>query len=220
MKGLLAGIVLILVLGMAGFFYRNALERPGGPMPGACTMDAKICPDGTSVGRSGPSCDFVACPPPNTELPSIGAAFVVPEGFMLAQNPSSDADAVARYERMGTTSPKDAIIVRHFSVPEGKSAEEVMIAHTLLEPADMPPGNMDAFSPRILGGRTFPGIVLERFEGLVRSAYYLPQENEVLMFEVVEHGVTGWMEPGVITDNLPAHQALLKMLATLELASP
>ena len=29
--------------------------------PVACTMDAKICPDGTSVGRTGPNCEFV-CP--------------------------------------------------------------------------------------------------------------------------------------------------------------
>jgi hypothetical protein len=28
----------------------------------ACTMDAKICPDGTAVGRSGPNCEFTPCP--------------------------------------------------------------------------------------------------------------------------------------------------------------
>ena len=28
----------------------------------ACTLDAKICPDGSYVGRSGPNCDFVSCP--------------------------------------------------------------------------------------------------------------------------------------------------------------
>jgi hypothetical protein len=28
----------------------------------ACTMEAKICPDGTSVGRSGPKCEFAPCP--------------------------------------------------------------------------------------------------------------------------------------------------------------
>lgn len=33
---------------------------PGGP--GACTADAKICPDGTAVGRIPPACEFAACP--------------------------------------------------------------------------------------------------------------------------------------------------------------
>ena len=27
-----------------------------------CTMDARICPDGSSVGRVGPNCEFEACP--------------------------------------------------------------------------------------------------------------------------------------------------------------
>ncbi|MFH0773614.1 MAG: hypothetical protein V1922_04870 [bacterium] len=30
--------------------------------PISCTMEAKICPDGTSVGRAGPNCEFEACP--------------------------------------------------------------------------------------------------------------------------------------------------------------
>ena len=30
--------------------------------PAACTKEAKLCPDGTAVGRSGPNCDFAACP--------------------------------------------------------------------------------------------------------------------------------------------------------------
>ena len=28
----------------------------------ACTMEAKVCPDGTSVGRTGPNCEFAPCP--------------------------------------------------------------------------------------------------------------------------------------------------------------
>ena len=28
----------------------------------ACTMDAKLCPDGSAVGREGPNCEFAACP--------------------------------------------------------------------------------------------------------------------------------------------------------------
>jgi len=30
--------------------------------PIACTMEAKICPDGSSVGRTGPNCEFAECP--------------------------------------------------------------------------------------------------------------------------------------------------------------
>ena len=30
--------------------------------PVACTQEAKVCPDGSSVGRVGPDCEFAACP--------------------------------------------------------------------------------------------------------------------------------------------------------------
>lgn len=34
----------------------------GGTSPVACTLEAKICPDGSTVGRVGPSCNFAPCP--------------------------------------------------------------------------------------------------------------------------------------------------------------
>jgi hypothetical protein len=44
----------------------NGAVNPGGNVGGDgmvfCTMDALICPDGSGVGRSGPSCQFSACP--------------------------------------------------------------------------------------------------------------------------------------------------------------
>ena len=39
--------------------------------PVACTMDAKICPDGSAVGRIGPDCEFAACP---SEEPNVNDA--------------------------------------------------------------------------------------------------------------------------------------------------
>jgi hypothetical protein len=32
------------------------------PITTACTQEAKICPDGSSVGRTGPNCEFSPCP--------------------------------------------------------------------------------------------------------------------------------------------------------------
>ncbi len=34
--------------------------------PVACTMEAKLCPDGSYVGRTGPNCEFAACPATRT----------------------------------------------------------------------------------------------------------------------------------------------------------
>ena len=34
------------------------------PEPIACTMEVKLCPDGSYVGRTGPKCEFTPCPSP------------------------------------------------------------------------------------------------------------------------------------------------------------
>lgn len=48
----------------------------------ACTTEAKLCPDGTSVGRSGPSCEFAACPTA-TSSPDI----ITPAGWSFFNDP-------------------------------------------------------------------------------------------------------------------------------------
>lgn len=41
------------------------------PEPIACTMEAKMCPDGTAVGRVGPDCEFAKCPAVTNTTPKI-----------------------------------------------------------------------------------------------------------------------------------------------------
>lgn len=53
-----------------------------------CTADAKLCPDGSYVGRTGPKCEFAVCPNENTDLwkisadDSTGAVFRYPENLL------------------------------------------------------------------------------------------------------------------------------------------
>src|SRR3989338_1466843 len=49
---------------------RKQLQGDDGS-PVACTMEAKICPDGTSVGRTGPKCEFAACPGETKPVPPV-----------------------------------------------------------------------------------------------------------------------------------------------------
>lgn len=51
-------IVLIAMVGVIAF----VIPRGALPQPVACTMEAKLCPDGSAVGRVGPNCEFAACP--------------------------------------------------------------------------------------------------------------------------------------------------------------
>lgn len=59
-------ILAIFVLGMGvGVYIASAptIPFPNNPDDGvACTQEAKICADGSAVGRSGPRCEFTACP--------------------------------------------------------------------------------------------------------------------------------------------------------------
>lgn len=49
--------VLLLFSGGIYFFTRGPVNRTT-----SCTQEAKICMDGTAVGRTGPNCEFAACP--------------------------------------------------------------------------------------------------------------------------------------------------------------
>ncbi len=62
---ILAAVLFIAVIAVGGYFayqYGKAIEKK----QSACTTEAKICPDGSAVGRTGPNCEFAACPPDQT----------------------------------------------------------------------------------------------------------------------------------------------------------
>ena len=55
------GIGVVFILGLLWYIteYRSTTYSPHQK---ACTLEAKICPDGTAVGRTGPNCEFAPCP--------------------------------------------------------------------------------------------------------------------------------------------------------------
>ncbi len=67
---LLIGI-LFLVIVAGGAYYLGKLNTP---QPKACTLEAKICADGSSVGRVGPNCEFAPCPSPSSTNSAVSPA--------------------------------------------------------------------------------------------------------------------------------------------------
>lgn len=57
----------LIVAGLVAFGF------PKGEEPTFCTQEAMQCPDGSYVGRTGPKCEFMACP----TLPAV------PQGYSL-----------------------------------------------------------------------------------------------------------------------------------------
>ncbi len=216
MKQLIAGVVILLVIGIGGFLYRNALERPPvatNPEPVACTADARVCPDGASVGRTGPNCTFAACPPPNVELGSIQVSFAVPPGYTENRDALGAGQALVAYQKPGMGGSRHIIAIRAF--PISGSATSTILANTMLSPSGLQPKSMSEFKPKIIQGRTFSCITLERFEGQVHTACYLVRASDVLRFEVLEMDVD-WMNPALVIDQLPEHRVFYGMLATMQ----
>lgn len=217
MKSLVAGIVVILVIGIGGFVYRNVSERTGSE-PVACTEEAKVCPDGTAVGRQGPSCAFAPCAFPNVEVPGASIAFALPDGYAADENAGgAEPTLLGAFVKPSLAGdPPHTIIVRAYPIPAGESAEDVILANTRRLTADMPVESMDDFAPMFVNGKTFQFFVADRFEAQVVSYFYLPRSGDVLRFEVVERDVTEWMEPELVVTDLPEHKELLELLGTLQ----
>ena len=85
-------IILLLVLGGFGIYLSQNHFKP---LQKTCTLEAKICPDGSSVARTGPKCEFSPCPTNPTPTPDptadwktyesekLGVSFKYPEEWYL-----------------------------------------------------------------------------------------------------------------------------------------
>lgn len=63
---IILGIVLLLGI-VGGAYYFGKLSIRPSANPKACTEEAKICSNGSSVGRTGPNCEFSPCPTANLD---------------------------------------------------------------------------------------------------------------------------------------------------------
>lgn len=210
-KGLLLGIALIIIIGFGGLVYRNAVEHPSRPI--ACPLDAKLCPDGTAVGRTGAACSFPECPLPNVSLPDTGIAYAVPEGF-IATTTLPDAASIAAYDSTSTTT-SGSIILRRYATSASSTALAT-IQQTAIGGASGAPVPATAFSSVVLGTHRFTVVSIERFEAVVDTAFYLARSTDVLRFDAIDRDVFDWTNPSLDISKLPANAATRKLLSTLE----
>lgn len=211
MKSLILGVLLIVIVGIGGLVYRNAVEHPLRTIP--CPLDALVCPDGTSISRTGTSCSFPVCPAPNVTLSDIGISFAVPAGFTTAELP--DATSIASYE-MNTSiaDVTNTITIRRFAIAASSTALAT-IQQTAIGGASGAPVSVTSFTSTVLGTHRFTIVSIERFEGVVDTAYYLARANDVLRFDAIDRGVVNWTEATLDISALPAHTALTRLLSTL-----
>lgn len=64
----------------------------------ACTKEAKLCPDGSAVGRTGPDCEFAPCPEPD-DISSVEVCG--PMTFTEYQMTFTEAKQIAKASECG-----------------------------------------------------------------------------------------------------------------------
>ena len=62
LKFIIAAVFLGWILWFMYINFDDAFGRNGDPGKNACSLEAKLCSDGTVVVRTGPNCEFSACP--------------------------------------------------------------------------------------------------------------------------------------------------------------
>lgn len=78
----------------------------------ACTMDAKICPNGMSVGRTGPNCEFAPCPANVILDPNFSRL-----GVITFNNPGQKPDALYLvYEEPGKPALSKELVIYEESI--------------------------------------------------------------------------------------------------------
>ena len=98
MKNILLGVVgLGVVLGIVYFVTKKEAVAPLVTNPIACTMEAKLCPDGSYVSRTGPNCEFAACPNSTTLKSGITGTVTLGPTCPVERNPPDPKCAPGLY---------------------------------------------------------------------------------------------------------------------------
>lgn len=78
-------VIALVIIGLFVFLLVVLTSPKNVDAPIACPADAKICPDGSAVGRIPPTCEFSPCPQDNTPTPN--------DTPVVPQQPVCPADA-------------------------------------------------------------------------------------------------------------------------------
>lgn len=209
MKELLLGVVLIILLGLGSFLYQNAIKEnsPAGPI--ACTLEARVCPDGSAVGRTGPSCEFEACP-------SDAVTYTPPRGFIdtLPLLSSMVVGRVGFYTKEPNTISNSITVFVHKTSPE-RSFENVLLEEVILSPSDLRPESLDKFEKVTVGDREVYQIINERFEATVEITYAIELEGYAVLVALRDISVENWMQDFTLAEleDLPVLEEVVSSVS-------
>lgn len=210
MKELSLGVLLLILVGFGSFLYQNAKDRP--PIdrgPFACTLEAKICPDGSTVGRQGPACEFEACT-------TDAVSFAAPTGYIdTLRLLSSFVEGRIGFYTKEPNVISNNIVVYAYPKTETRTLESVLTTTIPLSPSDLYP-EVEDYEVVTIGDREVYQIVNERFEATVEINYVLDLEEFVVVVSHRDIAVENWMEDFTL-DELEDLQIVEEVVASIEI---
>jgi hypothetical protein len=131
----------------------------------ACTMEAKLCPDGSSVGRSGPKCEFAECPPTGSMIdtstwksytsPKYKYSFKYPANWVVTEAQGDGAITTIQSWQTGTGSDNDRTLSpteMQIEIRESENADNLSVEEWHLEEGYERMGPLVSESPITIDG--------------------------------------------------------------------
>jgi hypothetical protein len=106
------------------------------------------------------------------------------------------------------------IVIHRYAI-EASSTALATIQQTAIGGASGAPVSPTLFTSTTLGSHRFTVVSIERFEGVIDTAYYFARSTDVLRFDAIDRGAD-WTNPSLDVGALSAHAALVKLLTTLQ----
>jgi hypothetical protein len=129
-KGIAAILIVLIIIGVLvlGGIYYFLVKKTQKPV--SCTLEAKICPDGSTVGRTGPNCEFAECPAEKSDETADWKTYKNEEYGFEVKYPNN---WYAEPEDLADLSAKLSIIFGNYPIKESSGRKDYTSVNFVVE---------------------------------------------------------------------------------------
>ena len=175
--------------------------------PVACTMEAKVCPDGSAGGRTGPNCEFAPCPVIEAPVVEVNETdswqtykndkysfeFKYPSNFSINKNSTAD-NIVLDYDNYGQNS--FSVKVKNYTASLEQNVKKYV--------ADSQKASVGAAAPLTV---TYKPYIVSNLSGYLiteqsgdilvntSATFKIQKENNIFSFNYLYQGYILWENP-------------------------
>lgn len=222
-------VILVAIAGVAYYVSKHELVSMPLPVPPGeqifCPADAKLCPDGSYVARSGPKCEFAACPGVASstvwqiyQQPNEGWQIDYPSSVLTPETLDNGGGVLFQgypfYTGPSDPEPQVPVRIRVYQVATSSAQyQERIIGDVYFDASGEHPQSFSQFKEVVLGNHKFYYINSGIFEGVLSGNYYLVVPQGIYAFLFSSFGVD-WTNSQFNPDTEPMHVVVKQMLQT------